>query len=164
MTLKLPTDEIVEKYKSGLTVKEIAVIYNCSFVPITQRLSEAGIKTKKQKLDFLMSEIMDEYLTGKSACEIAIIYDCSPPTILNRLRKNGIKIRPKGESQTLNLPTTEIINEYLTGKNINDLAVLYIIVILEQLLNVSKIRVLKGGQQQNVTHYIYQLMKLVINI
>lgn len=133
MILNLPITKIIDEYKSGLSIKEISNIYNCSTSTIINYLKKNNIEIEsRRRSDFLkemvslpISEIINRYLEGETASELAVSYNCDVGTIINRLRKSNIEIRPAKEYTTLYLPINDIIEKYESGFTIKKIAKIY---------------------------------------
>jgi len=105
--IKLPIDEICEKYLDGMSCSEIAKEYHCSIGTIYKRLcdnqieirsfsdSHLGIQVGKNNgcyIDLPIDEICEKFLSGISTYIIGKEYGCSRKVITRRLYDAGIDV------------------------------------------------------------------------
>lgn len=94
--LDLPDEKIVEEYRNGASIRELAKKFKCSSVAIRMRLINKQVKLRRKKklIELPEEEIAEKYKNGWSLKDLAIKYGCSQITIRTRLVKKGVKIRP----------------------------------------------------------------------
>ena len=120
--IKLPIEEIISYYQSGMTLIQLAEKYGVSKSTVRERLKENEVKIRSsrsmKRIDLPIEEIISEYQSGLSINKLADKYGVNFNTIWRRIKENGVKIR----SNKINLPVEEIISEYQAGMNIYLLA------------------------------------------
>ena len=120
--IKLPMEEIISYYESGMTTAQLGEKYGVGKDVICNRLRENGVKIRPsrsmKRIDLPVEEIISEYQSGMNITKLAEKYGVNHNVIHKRLRENGVKIR----SKKINLPVEEIISEYQSGMNIYLLA------------------------------------------
>jgi DNA-directed RNA polymerase specialized sigma24 family protein len=99
--------EVIEKYKRGMTAKEIASQYGLlSGVAVLKVLKKEGFNPQEDKFkrneklsEDQKQEIAAKYADGMTAQRIAIEYGVSHPTIKKALQEMQVKVRSYSESQ-----------------------------------------------------------------
>lgn len=99
--------EVIEKYKRGMTAKEIASQYGLrSGVAVLKILKNNGFNPQDDKFERnkklseeQKKEIALEYANGTTAQKLAIQYGVSHPTIKKALQEKQVKVRSYSESQ-----------------------------------------------------------------
>lgn len=94
---RLSTDEvseIVNSYKSGLNIYQLAKQYNCHRTTISYHLKEHGVKMRNRPLsEAQVNEAVKLYESGLSCLKIGKIIGADDTTILRRLRERGVGVR-----------------------------------------------------------------------
>jgi len=128
--------EVIEKYKRGMTAKEIASQYGLSDPPVLKILRRAGFdpykdnQKRKEKLSARQKEeLAKAYTEGQTAQQLARRYGVSDPTIKKALLELGVEIRSYSEAQggLKNAEIEELIDLYEGGWNTVQLAERYAI-------------------------------------
>lgn len=94
--IKLPVDQIVADYESGLSCQKIADKYGVSHPTIRKRLKEAGVQIRPYARKFHgenalpMDEIVADYQRGMSPRKLAEKYGANYSTIRVRLKEAGV--------------------------------------------------------------------------
>lgn len=119
-------NEVIEKYKKGMTANSIAEEYGLSPVPVRKVLKRAGFNLQEIKWErnevlstLRKREIAQAYKEGETAQQLAKKYGVSHPTIKKALQEMQVKVRSYSESQG-GLNETEIeelIELYKDGWN-----------------------------------------------
>jgi len=126
-------ENIISKYKSGLSGQKIADEYGCSEITIRRFLRSNNITAKDNPhnifIDDLPNEdkqyIIDSYLNGMGANKLAEKYNCNEGAIRNFLKHNNITYKDAKHYHLKNFSDIEIddiINKYKLGITITDLS------------------------------------------
>ena len=88
---------IIDLYEiGGMTIRDIAVKYNCSYETIRKLLLKNNVLWKRKYVsDFTTDQIdsvISQYQDGVSIKQIAIQYEISPPAISRLLKNNNINV------------------------------------------------------------------------
>lgn len=120
--------ELVEDYKSGYSLKELAKRYDCSTTGIKDFLIRKGVDIK-EKYNILKNEeaqqnVINEYLDGKESLkDILNKYHCSYNTFTKILSLHGIDKKGKGTHFKLSseecLEVIKLFNEGMPVKHIS---------------------------------------------
>ena len=120
--------ELVEDYKSGYSLKELAKRYDCSAPSIKDFLIRKGVDIK-EKYNILKNEeaqqnIINEYLDGKESLKDLLgKHHCSYNTFTKILSLHGIDKKGKGTHFKLSseecLEVIKLFNEGMTIKHIS---------------------------------------------
>lgn len=87
-------DQIVEDYKSGLNIYQLAKQYRCHRTTISYHIKEQGIRMRNRPLsEAQIDEAVKLYESGSSCLKIGKIIGVDDTTILRRLRERGVKMR-----------------------------------------------------------------------
>lgn len=86
---KLNHVEVLEKYKSGIHINELAKYYNVTTITIRNTLKRAGVVFNSQKFD--RDQLIIMYNSGISLVNIATFLNVTPPAISHALKACGIK-------------------------------------------------------------------------
>jgi len=125
---------IIEKYKDGMTAKEIAAEYRLSDTTVLKVLKRAGYdpyqdnQERKKKLSLEQKkEIVQEYNDGKTAQQLGKKYGVSSPTIKKALLELNVKVRGISEANgTLSAEEKQgMVDLYKQGWNTVQLAEKY---------------------------------------
>lgn len=130
------TEDIINKYKSGLSCNTIAKDYPCSSKTIERFLRKQGISAKDNPNNIFINDlpqkekeyIIDSYLNGVSACKLGEQYHCNEGTIRHFLKINNITYKDAKHChlKEFNEETiADIINKYISGVSIKDLTIEY---------------------------------------
>ena len=142
--IKLPIEEIAEKYENGINIEDIAKEYEISCSTIYIRLKEyyknmgtqrpSKLKDKNEK--FLIDEIVEKYEKGTIIKELVKEYGMSYNTINIKLKEY---YEEKGKEVPRVLKSLDVIEEYLskglTIEEINQIASKKNIIIPQELVN-----------------------------
>ena len=122
--MELPIDEIVEKWKQGSTIKELAKEYGVSQTTINKRISEyyenigKSKPKRKTKKELPIDEIVEKWEKGVTQRELTKEYGVSYRTIQSRIsqyydkNEDNEKIK-KDEKKLKVMKSSSIIAEYL---------------------------------------------------
>lgn len=99
VTKKIEHD-IVEHYKKGLKISDIAKLFGFATSTICICLKRNNINTSRVKIDKQI--IIDLYNDGYSICKISKKINYTNPTILRLLKENNIPIRHSSDYKGLN--------------------------------------------------------------
>ena len=122
--MELPIDEIVEKWKQGSTIKELAKEYGVSQTTINKRISEyyenigKSKPKRKTKIELPIDEIVEKWEKGVTQRELTKEYGVSYRTIQSRIsqyydkNEDNEKIK-KDEKKLKVMKSSSIIAEYL---------------------------------------------------
>lgn len=125
---QLPTEIIIQEYRSGLSTYDLAEKYGVSPPSMTRRLAAAGeIRSLPEKYQLVgkklsdrvvlpIKEIRKEYESGTEPPELGLKYGCSGATIRGRLEENGTKMRTRSEAQRIAAPKRARIREDVPDK------------------------------------------------
>lgn len=93
-------DELVEEYRSGRSLKELARIAGVGRSVMGRVLREAGLQLRPPHAprSVVMNDhyIRDQYQRGSSLAELATELGCAETTVANRLRSLDVPLRPRG--------------------------------------------------------------------
>lgn len=95
--IELPIDEIVEKWKQGSTIKELAKEYGVSQTTINKRISEYYEKIgkpkpkRKTKIELPIDEVVEKWKQGATQSELEKEYGVSISTINTRISEYNEK-------------------------------------------------------------------------
>jgi transposase-like protein len=126
-------ENIISKYKSGLSSQKIADKYGCSEITIRRFLRSNNITAKDNPhnifIDDLSNEdkqyIINSYLNGIGANKLAKQYNCNEGAIRNFLNKNGITYKDAKHYHLKDFSEEvikDIIDQYKSGVEIIDLS------------------------------------------
>jgi transcriptional regulator of aromatic amino acid metabolism len=88
--------EIVHRYESGDTTRQIGTHYGISKPRVASILREQGIAIRRQGLtDEQVAEAANLYVAGKSLALLGVRFGVSRTTIATALRRRGIQLRPR---------------------------------------------------------------------
>ena len=96
--MRLTNDEklqIVNLYKEGIGVQQIADMFGVTKVRISQIAREYGLKRQDKILVYSKDEVMnmyDMYLNGSNVEEISVSYGCNRVSIYNLFKKYGLDL------------------------------------------------------------------------
>jgi uncharacterized protein (DUF433 family) len=123
--IKLPIEEIISYYQSGMTTTQLAEKYGVGKNTIYRRLKKNGVKTPprdKSKIKLPIEEIISYYQSGMTTYQLGEKYGVTFSTIRDRLKKNGVKLRPPRNMKRIDLPVEEIISYYESGMTLTKIA------------------------------------------
>jgi transposase len=86
--------EIVDLYKTGLTVKQVASKLKRGKRTVNQILDDANVLRSKRTTPEMESEIIERYQAGFSQRELHKQFNCTRVTIRTILKRNNIDITP----------------------------------------------------------------------
>lgn len=107
-------DNIVKKYRSGLSAQNIGERYGVSVQTITTALKRNGISIRGNKRYLPEDEICQSYLAGKAIKTIAQTHGVTDKVISRILSQSNVSFRPSESRMTL-LPEEEVVNLYRKG-------------------------------------------------
>ena len=125
---------VIEKYKKGMTAKEIAEEYGLTNAPVLKVLKRSGYdpyqdtQERKKKLTAAQKEEIEKaYKTGDTLQELARRHGVTDPTIKKELLELGVDIRSYSEAQggLVNDKILELIDLYKAGWSTVQLAEKY---------------------------------------
>lgn len=122
MSRPLPVEELVERYRSGATLADLASLYGCSLHAIRRTLVAAGVAIRSRgsypsgsapdprgrgvlAIRRSVEDLVDRYQSGASLDDLAILCRCSPSKVRNILAGAGIELRPRGKRLTASRPS-----------------------------------------------------------
>jgi len=124
--MRLPIDEICEKYQSGISTVKLAKEYGCAINTINKILRNNNIIIRtKNRLNLPIEKICQKYQYGMNIIELADEYGCSTGSINKILHDNKVVIRSHNETRIIDLPIKEICQKYLNGMSTSKLAITY---------------------------------------
>lgn len=94
--IKLPVDQIISDYDSGLSCRKIAEKHAVCYMTIKRRLKKAGVKIRPYARKFQgenalpMDEIIADYKRGMSPYKLGEKYGTNDTSIKRRLKKAGV--------------------------------------------------------------------------
>ena len=95
----IPVDHLINDFKAGMKLNELARKYYCSIGVVHNRLRDAGVKRKNYPAP-TKEELWWAYTVQKRTIhQLAFIYGVSDTWIRYRLKGNKIKTRPRGGNQ-----------------------------------------------------------------
>ena len=93
-------DELVEEYRNGRSLKELADTANVGRSVISRVLHEAGVEVRPahapQRAAIVDRRLQAGYEFGSSLADLASEFGCGETTVANRLRSLGVPLRPRG--------------------------------------------------------------------
>lgn len=120
--------ELVEDYKSGYSLKELAKRYDCSAVGLKEYLQKKGVDLR-DKYNILEDKVTQENLINDyldnvlKTSEIQAKYHCSYSTLAKILSMHGIDKKGKGTHFKLNeAQCLEAIKMFNDGKSVKQIA------------------------------------------
>lgn len=123
--------ELVEDYKSGFSLRELAKRYDCSATGLKEFLIKKGVDIK-DKYNILEDNkaqelIINDYLDNKKPLkELLLEYKCSYNTFTKILSLHGISQKGKGRYFKLSdKECLELIGEFNAGKTVSQLSKKY---------------------------------------
>lgn len=85
---------IVEGYKEGMTLRELAIRHKLGRDTVSKLLKEAGVRLRKSGLTLEeIEEAKRLYSQGSSLAVVARRFEVDPKTVWSRLTEQGIKMR-----------------------------------------------------------------------
>lgn len=121
-TIKLPIEEIIERYENRTSLQELAIEYGVSYDLINNRVNEyykktgiarpSAIKTrhKRKRIQLSVEEIVEKYQDGSSLRELAEEYKVSHE-LINKSLKEYYEGKGKGVPKILS--SSNIVKEFL---------------------------------------------------
>ena len=117
--IELPIEEIVKKWKQGVTQKELSKEYGVSEALIGRRISEYYEKEEKgkpkQRIELPIEEIVKKWEQGVTQKELSKEYGVSGFTISKRISEYYEKEEKKKPKQRIELPIEEIVKKWERG-------------------------------------------------
>ena len=93
--IKLPMEEVISYYQSGMSLKQLGEKYGVSPSAIYRRLKWNGVKLRPsrnvKRIDLPVEEIISHYQSGMTLTQLAEKYGVSYKPIIARLKENGVK-------------------------------------------------------------------------
>lgn len=92
--------DICKKYISGINSYELAILFKCSNVTISNILKSNNIEirnNKKFSVD-IEKQICEEYLNNTKTLDLSKKFNSSVTAIINVLKRNNIKLKTNGEA------------------------------------------------------------------
>jgi Mor family transcriptional regulator len=120
----LPSDEIVERYRSGETTYDLSRAYKCSNTTIINILKRNGVARRSDRTIHL--PVSNEYLAHRYLHDRAEIQHLAaelgvkPNLVSRRLADAGVAV-PVGHRR-MDLPDSEIVKRYQRGESIAEIA------------------------------------------
>ena len=104
---KIDFDLVVlrSKYERGVTVRELAAEYRCSYFPILRALHRAGtalrhgIPMTRKRPDIKAEAVVALYAQGWPKNRIAKALGCSGHLVTKLLRQAGVTMRPRSKGK-----------------------------------------------------------------
>lgn len=121
----LLNEELIELYKSGVSLGEIARRYGTTHKTLSLRFKKLGIKITLQpnEKELNVDEIIERYKGGESLNVLAKVYDVSFWTIRDRLLKAGVELnKPSTGGFRKDVSTEELLAAYQSGIKISELS------------------------------------------
>lgn len=132
----IETEDIISKYKSGISCNKIANDYPCSSKTIERYLRKCGIVASDNPnfnpIDNLSEDdikyIIENFINGKSAIILAKEYNCNEGSIRKLLAKNNITFKDAKHYNMKHFSKNEIdyiIEQYKNGATVCELTFIY---------------------------------------
>lgn len=126
-------EDIITKYKSGLSGQNIANEYGCSEITIRRFLRSNNVNAKDNPNNIFIKDLSDDdkqyiissYLNGIGANKLAEKYNCNEGAIRNFLKQNNITYKDAKHyhyKDFSDIEINDIINKYKLGIAITDLS------------------------------------------
>lgn len=127
-------EEVARRYEGGLSLRDVAGEFGCSFQAVHQLLQSRGIPLrargtmtkppKPRRLERHWPEIVAAYEGGQSSTAIAVAYDATGAGIRELLCRHGVAMRKHHLTPrlTLDVHWRAIADAYLAGGRVPDLA------------------------------------------
>jgi len=113
----LPTVELVERYRAGAALDDLAILYKCSPPRVRRILVAAGVEIRPsgrrptgvgpeacdngfRAVRVPVDDLVGRYRAGAALDDLAILYKCSPPRVRRILRAAGVELRPRARRAT----------------------------------------------------------------
>ena len=113
--MRLPIDEIIKDYESGMSMKEMEDWYGVSRSTLVNRLKEAGVYQSRpkgrQKKELPMEEVIKDYESGMPMRRLKHKYKVSFRTLRRRLVESGVVLRGQEEGGVEKDLTMNVDNE-----------------------------------------------------
>lgn len=118
-------NEMVAKYRSGMSVKEISHLHQRDAKNCSRFLREAGVQvlTKAKMFDLKKDRIISLYGDGKTAREICQELGASSHSVLSLLKERGIRVRTNVDYlPDISIQHDTIAARYQAGESARDLS------------------------------------------
>lgn len=150
-TLNIYANDIIQKYKSGFSCKQLAILYNCSTTPIYKILDWYNIKRrpfKSVKKKFDINSAISQYKKGASILSLSKIYGVDRNTIKSRFVEKNVPVRSSSDAADIRMKKlTELERKKLTS-NANKRMKGYKMSLKSRIKN-------SETRQKNITHIGY---------
>lgn len=121
-------EEWIEKYKSGMSLRDISIEYRCSESGVNSVIKKRGLIRCGADYSDYYEEWARKYNGGMSCIKISKEYECHPDTVWKVIRKL-VTTRTNSESHLINYNYSKYYDEwanlYLEGKSSKDIAGIY---------------------------------------
>jgi len=127
--LDINAEKLAKEYKSGITVRELARMYNCSHPSMYKYLKALGLREPSKTANvvrcynFSKDTMTELWSSGLSMKEIAEKLECDISTVYRYLREYRLII--KTQQKNIQLPMEEIAKDIAQGATLAELAVKY---------------------------------------
>lgn len=111
------TQEWVELYNKGLSLREIGKQYGVTYVTVQNRIGDFVEFRPKSSTEQYITEWLELYNSGVKKAEIARMYGVSPSVVGAKLKKVGVQTRPNSlgiDEETIK----KVISEYEKGTSL----------------------------------------------
>ena len=118
----LNKQEVVEKYKPGVSLQQIAKEYGVSRQYISVILKSLGVKTRKTRETFearlpqeLKTKVLDLYQKGKTLKQLELLLNVSSRSIKKILKESNITLvngKTRSHYSTLNEVKLQLFDDY----------------------------------------------------
>ena len=91
-------DDLVEAYKAGATISQLAVEFNVHRTTVVGHLDRHGVPRHSEQTawdDEILSQAAELYAAGLSLADVAQQYGIDAQTVANRFRRAGVPVRPR---------------------------------------------------------------------
>ncbi|MDD3035349.1 MAG: hypothetical protein PHO93_00325 [Candidatus Saccharimonadaceae bacterium] len=92
--------KVIEAYKSGLTIYQLAERFDCHRTTISRHLLAQGVEMRNRPMtEAQIDEAVKLYKSGLSCVKVGKIVGVDGKTVLNRLRDRGVRVRGANEER-----------------------------------------------------------------
>lgn len=124
--IKRRNEEIGIEYLSGKTQLEVSKEYKLSLNYVNKILNEGGYSNlHKIEVEKRNEKIVKLHLRGVDKLKIAKQFNMSPHNVVRILKSKNIEIKPRLTKEELDIRNKNIINLYLSGMSIRNIAKQY---------------------------------------
>ena len=97
-------DQLVESFKSGVTVKELAKHFSINRTTVMDHLRRRKVPRQGEWSTSAIKKAAARYKVGETLDEIAATMNVDPRTVGRQLKLAGVVIRPSGPRRRIDVP------------------------------------------------------------